>query len=238
MKRVVSLARALSKLGHCSRTQAVDLIRAGRVSINGRVCRSASFRCDPSADKISLDGHAVRAQKFIYLALHKPAGVVTTRSDELGRKTVYDLIGREKWVFPVGRLDGDSSGLLLLTNDNRLGEFLTNPLSKCPKTYRVRLDREFQKKDAAQLSSMVLDGVRLRPASVRTLDALTIEMTIVEGKNRQIRRMLSELNYSVVSLVRTRIGPLGLGTLRPGEFRPLRAQELDSLTSMGGESWR
>ena len=145
VRRDVSLARALSKLGYCSRSQAVDLITGERVTVNGRIIRNAAFRCNPTGDRIVVDGSPLDEKELIYIILNKPAGVVTTRSDELGRRTIYDLlrdnIKHMKWVFPVGRLDKDTSGLLLLTNDNRFGDLLTNPGSKIPKTYEVQLNK-------------------------------------------------------------------------------------------------
>jgi len=224
----VSLARALSKLGYTSRSLAEEMIRAGRVRLNGAVEHNPSRRCDPASDRISVDGSLVREETMITLALHKPVGVVTTRSDERGRRTVYDLVGeRGKWVFPVGRLDKDTSGLLLLTNDHRLGEELTNPHAKVPKTYRVELDRPLSPDDAALLrKGLTLDGVRLLPARVTILGGPIVELIIREGKNRQIRRMCASLDYTVRSLVRVKIGAFSLGSLKPGEVRVLSKAEI------------
>src|SRR5437867_1000756 len=126
IQRRVSLARALSKLGCCSRAEAERAIRQGRVALNAEVVRDPSLRCSPDHDLIALDGKPVRQKELVYILMNKPPGVITTRSDERGRPTVYDLLGDiGRWVFPVGRLDKDTSGLLLLTNDNQLGERLT-----------------------------------------------------------------------------------------------------------------
>lgn len=229
-RRDVSLARALSKLGVASRTVAERMIGEGRVGVNGRIVREPAFRCSLAADRISIDGAPVRARAAAtVIAMHKPAGVVTTRSDERGRKTVYDVLGETgKWLFPVGRLDKETSGLLILTDDHRLGERLTNPDSKVPKTYVAGLDREMSERDAERLRrGLTAGGESYLPALVRTRrGSAEVEITIVEGKNRQVRRMCESLGYEVLSLVRTSIGRLTLGTLKPGEVRRLRREDL------------
>jgi 23S rRNA pseudouridine2605 synthase len=224
----VSLARALSKLGFTSRSLAEEMIRKGRVRLDGVVEKNPSRRCDPARDSIVVDGARVRSEATICLALHKPAGLVTTRSDERGRPTVYSLLGEHaKWVFPVGRLDKETSGLLLLTNDHRWGEKLTNPRSKIPKTYLVGLDKPLKPDDAALMrKGMTLNGVPLLPAGVRTLEGSMVEMVIREGKNRQIRKMCESLGYAVRSLARTKIGAYTLGSLKPGEVRRLGREEI------------
>src|SRR5262245_37517761 len=127
-RRVVSLARVLSKSGHCSRSVAVGYITEGKVRVNGTVVRDPSRRCDPATDRIMVEGINLKSKRHVYIMMHKPAGVVTTRSDERGRPTVYDVMGTGRgWIFPVGRLDKETTGLLILTNDHRLGETLTNP---------------------------------------------------------------------------------------------------------------
>ena len=157
--RNVSLARALSKLGVLSRSQAEEAVRQRRVSVNGKIITNPSYRCSMDDDRIEIDGKPVRQPAFLYIVMNKPVGVVTTRSDERGRKTVYDLLGDAgQWIFPVGRLDKDSSGLLLFTNDHRLGERLTNPNSKVPKTYIVTLDKPLNENDASVMQKgMMLD---------------------------------------------------------------------------------
>lgn len=226
----ITLARAISKFGVASRTQAAAMIREGRVSVNGRVVRSPDHWVDPRSSGILLDGKRLKRVETIYLAMHKPAGVVTTRSDERGRRTIYNFIPLEHhWVFPVGRLDKGTSGLLLLTNDTRFGEKVTNPLGAIPKTYTVTIDRPLRQPDRQAMESPLTlgDGTELLPARVRPMpdDPLAFEITIVEGKNRQIRRMCAHLGYEVVSLHRTRIGPIRIGGLKPGEVRPLSHAE-------------
>jgi 23S rRNA pseudouridine2605 synthase len=232
VKRVVSLARALSKMGFTSRSQGEALILAGRVSVNGRAVRNPSYRCTLPRDAIAVDGARIGRTASVTIALHKPEGVLTTRSDERGRRTVYALLGElSPWVFPVGRLDKETSGLLILTNDTRLGEFLTNPDSKVPKKYLVTLDREFSRADRETVSrGMMLGAESLLPALVRRAGPRAIELTIREGKNRQVRRMCAALGYKVLSLVRTRIGNLALGDLTPGEWKTLSAGEIQAMT--------
>lgn len=224
----VSLARALSKLGFCSRSEAAGVIAEGRVRVNGAVVTSATRRVALGSDAISVDGEDVRKEEVVTILLHKPVGLVTTRSDEKGRPTVYDLLGDiGRWIFPVGRLDKETSGLLIFTNDNRLGELLTNPASKVPKTYRVTLDDEPGEGDLKTIrAGMRLDGERLLPARAERTGPRQVDLTIVEGKNRQIRRMFASLGYEVLALERTAIGGLTVGTLAPGRWRPLGAAEL------------
>jgi 23S rRNA pseudouridine2605 synthase len=235
----VSLARALSKLGVVSRRQARGWIEAGRVSVNGRCLKNPEVRVDPDREVIRVDGRTVRHKAPVYLMMHKPRGIVTTRSDEYSRKTVYDLLENSSWIFPVGRLDRDSSGLLLLTNDTQWANRIVAPESKIPKTYHVLLNRPVAAEDLAQVSKgMALeDGVQTRPARARLLrpteKGCWIEMILTEGMNRQVRRMCESLGYRVEELVRVRIGDLRLGDLAVGAVRSLTAQEVRQLGKKG-----
>jgi len=227
----VSLARALSKLGYCSRSQAAALIREGRVRMGGKTILNPAFRCLPERTRIAVDGHPVAKKENIYIILNKPVGVITTRSDERARKTVYHLLGEVgKWIFPVGRLDKDTSGLLLLTNDNRLGERLTNPDGKIVKKYIAVLDREFVPEDAQKFESgMTIGGTELLPARVRIISPKKISISIREGKNRQVRRMFESSGYRVLSLARIAIGDLVLSDLGQGKWRFLTRGEVRKL---------
>jgi 23S rRNA pseudouridine2605 synthase len=230
----ITLTRALSKFGVASRSTAEQIIRAGRVRINGKPAASPSVWLDPRTDRIDVDGAAIIARRPVYLAMHKPAGYVTTRSDELGRETVYALVpATAGWVFPVGRLDKDTSGLLLLTNDVRWGECITGPAHGIPKTYAVTVDRPISEADAQTIRrGMALDdGTELLPARVRTdvRNPSVAVLSLREGKNRQVRRMMETLGYRVVALVRTAIGPIALGELPEGATRPVTAGERDAV---------
>lgn len=243
LNRKVSLARALSKLGIISRSQARPLIESGRVSVNGRSIRNPEVRVDPDREVIRIDDRVIRAAAPVYLMMHKPKGVVTTRSDERERKTVYDLLGEEgRWIFPVGRLDKETSGLLLLTNDTQWGNRIAAPDAKVPKEYHVKLNRPVSEEDLERLRSGVpLEEGRTAPAeAVRrkpTDDSGNagagkgewIVLTLREGRNRQVRRMCEALGYQVENLVRVRIGALRLGGLTPGGVRPLTPAEVKRL---------
>ena len=235
----VTIARALSKLGIASRAQARALIEAGRVGVNRTITRSPDYWVDLRQDRLSLDGRLLKPQRRVYFALHKPAGVVTTRSDERGRKTVYDLLpSLDTPVFAVGRLDKDSSGLLLLTNDTQFGEVVTSPLRGLRKEYHVITDRPLSPADRRTMTKgMTLpDGPRLKPAEILSVpgDGSEFRIIIQEGKNRQIRRMCEALGYEVLSLRRDSIGAIRLGALAEGKIRTLSEQERDSVLRDAG----
>jgi 23S rRNA pseudouridine2605 synthase len=236
VKTQITLARALSKFGVASRTQGAELIRKGRVGVNAQIVRSPDVWVDPKKDKITVDGKPLRQRQFVYLAMNKPVGVVTTRSDEHGRKTVYDLLPPDsQWLFPIGRLDKGTSGLLLFTNDTRLGDNITNPMSGIPKTYSVEVDRPLLPEDRKRMESSFLldDGITLKPAQVvlESNRQNAFRITIVEGKNRQIRRLCKALGYEVRSLCRLNIGVVRLGNLGSGQTRLLTTVERDGITS-------
>jgi 23S rRNA pseudouridine2605 synthase len=234
----VSLARALSKFGVCSRREAERVIEDGRVEVNGRPERSPRRFIDPARDAVTVDGRRVSDETpRVVIALHKPVGLVTTRVDPGGRPTVYDALGTlPRWVFPVGRLDRDSSGLLILTNDHRLGERLTSPGAHVPKTYhaRVRGVPDAEALRALREGVQLEDGTLTREARVKPIGAARgaaagstwLEIVLTEGKNRQVRRMGSAVGHEVLELVRVRIGRLGLGDLAPGEWRELEPREI------------
>lgn len=234
--RRVQLHRALSKLGWGSRTQAWSWIREGKVAVDGRVVTEPLTWVDLERQQVTIAGKELTKPERVVLALHKPVGIVTTRSDERGRQTVYDLLPASlPWVFPAGRLDADSEGLLILTNDARLAERLTDPAQHVPKTYHVTVRGVVSARAMDRLRNGIdlADG-RTRPCSVRELPASAgqsvLKMTLTEGRNRQIRRMLWAVDHKVRRLVRVAIGALPLGDLAAGESRALAAHEVSKLT--------
>lgn len=232
----VTLPRALSKLGYCSRTQAEDLIAAGRVSLGGRVVIDPETWVDLSAAEIAVDGKTVAAEKPVYLMLNKPRGLVTTRHDPEDRATVYECLKdfAEAHISPVGRLDKASEGLLLFTNDTEFANRLLDPKTHVPKTYHVQIDRIA---DGQMLEAMVRgilhDGEVLHATKAKTIREgdrnSWLEIVLDEGKNRQIRRMLEALDIEVLRLVRVAIGGLTLGELEKGGVRALTEEEVASL---------
>lgn len=233
-----TLERVLSKAGVGSRSQVRSIIHARRVRVNGRVVENPDQWVEFGRDRVELDGRPLVAAKKVYVLLYKPAGYVTTRSDPEGRPTVYDLLGKEgPWVFPVGRLDFETSGLLILTNDTQLGERLTNPAHQAPKTYLVKTASRIEEESLERLRrGVTLDDGPTRPAEVRRLrDSARrtwLEITITEGRNRQVRRMIQAVGSKVLKLVRIRIGGVGIGELAIGRHRPLTKAEISRLFSI------
>lgn len=234
--RRIGLARALSKLGYCSRSQATKLIRAGRVRLNGRSRRDPEAPVHLGKDRIEVDAHRIQSTEKVYLLMNKPRGLVTTASDEKGRETVYSILKDDSlpWVAPVGRLDKASEGLLLLTNDSEWGARVAAPETHLEKTYHVQIG---VLADEALLQSM-LRGVESEGELLRSREAhllrsgeknCWLEITLDEGKNRQIRRMLSAFRIDILRLVRVAIGPLQLGTLAKGTYRSFTAEEKSML---------
>lgn len=227
-----TLDRILSRAGLGSRTDARKWIGAGRVTVNGKVTQSPDLWVDLNTDKVALDGKPVVEQAKIYILLYKPKGYLTTYHDPDGRPTVYDLIADVKqWVAPVGRLDQDTSGLLLLTNDNDLADRLTDPEHKVPKTYLVKTASILSDESIERLRSGVqLSDGPTRPALVKRLrdsaSSTFLEITITEGRNRQVRRMIEAVESRVRKLVRTSIGQLALGDLAIGSHRIVTNSEL------------
>ena len=227
-----TLDRVLSKAGIASRTTTRDWIQQGRVKVNGRTIRDPDHWVESAKDVVHLDGRRIRDEKKIYVVLNKPTGVVTSFGDNKDRPTVYDhLKGLDRWVFPVGRLDMDTSGLLLLTNDTDFGERLLQQDSKVPKTYYgkvagvVSLDEYFNLASGLDIGRGETTGPAI-VREVRSTDKYTwFELTITEGKNRQVRRMFEAVGHPMLKLVRIRIGGLELGDLPIGKFKILSRQE-------------
>ncbi len=234
-KELKTLDRVLSRAGLGSRTEARQWIGAGRVAVNGRTIQTPDHWVDAGRDRVSLDGRPIRAATKRYLLLYKPTGYLTTYKDPEGRPTVYDLLTDvEEWVFPAGRLDLDTSGLLILTNDTGFGDRLTDPAHKVPKTYLVKASTRLSDEQLDRLRQGVelSDGPTL-PARVERLrdsEKYThLELTIAEGRNRQVRRMIEAIGSKVLKLVRTAIGPIRIGDLAIGKWRALTADELRRL---------
>jgi 23S rRNA pseudouridine2605 synthase len=230
-----TLERVLSKAGLGSRTEARKWIGAGRVKVNGKLIQTPDHWVDLIRDKVTLDDQPVKASRKIYLVLYKPTGYITTFKDPDGRPTVYDLIqDAGRWVVPVGRLDQDTSGLLLLTSDTQFAERITNPDYKIPKTYLVKASTLLGEQQLQQLrDGVVLSDGPTAPAQVtRVRDSSKysfIEIVIHEGRNRQIRRMVEAIGSKVLKLVRTAIGGLRISDLRIGQYRELTPTELTML---------
>lgn len=233
MAEPIRLQKFFTDCGILSRRAAEAEIAAGRVRVNGEVAHVGD-KIDPDTDKVEYKGKLIRQrpkQTHTYLMLHKPRGYVTTLKDEKGRKTVADLIpasaGR---VYPIGRLDMDSEGLLLLTDDGELTNRLTHPRHEIPKIYHVTLSTVPSKQALSALEApMELDGYRLQPIGVKQLSPDTLKLTLFEGRNRQIRRMCEAVGLKVMRLHRVAIGDLKIGTLPAGQCRALTADEVDYL---------
>lgn len=228
----VPLERAFSKLGLASRSQAKAWITEGRVSVNGKVVKDPFFPVVPEMAKIALDRKSLKAFAWRTIMLYKPKGVVTTRSDEQGRSTVFSLLdGEEAYLHPVGRLDMATTGLLLLTNDTRLSSWLTDPENKIIRTYLVTVGGLVDPAGLKKLQDGITDQgeflkaqrVVLRKCS-RKESHLTIELT--EGRNREIRRMCESIGHEVTALKRVAFGGLLLGKLEPGRYRDVSPKEL------------
>ena len=238
-----TLERVISKAGLGSRTEARSWIGAGRVRVNGRLIQTPDHWVDLERDSVTLDGKPVRPQKRMYLLLYKPKGYLTTYKDPENRPTVYDLIQDiDRFVVPVGRLDLDTSGLLLMTNDTQFAEQIMNPDYKVSKTYLVKCADILSDSQMEQLRNGVelKDGLTLPAVVSRMRDACKhtfIEMTITEGRNRQVRRMIEAIGSKTLKLVRIAIGPIRIGDLQIGAWRELTAEERKLLLAPRRE-WR
>ena len=238
----IRIQKIMSDCGFCSRRKAEELIREGRVKLNGRPVKlgdKAAVR-----DNISVDGQRIyvpKKKKNIYIMLNKPRGYVTTMSDELGRKCVTELLeGVDERVYPVGRLDRNSEGLLLFTNDGAFANSIMHPAKQISKTYRVTVRPDIDDEQLVALSEGIeLDGRKTLPASVvvkdKTPGRVVLLITIKEGRNRQIRRMCEAVGLEVARLRRISVGPLKLGMLKPGTYRELTAEELRAVRNAIGK---
>ena len=230
------LARALSKFGYCSRSKAFELIRDGKVRVNGSVVRNPEAPVRLGRDRISVEGKPLTAAEKIYVMMNKPRGVVTTALDEKGRETVYSRLPQEmRWIAPVGRLDLASEGMLLFTNDSEWAAKITDPESHLDKTYHVQVGSvpESRLIEALERGVETPQGETLKAKEARVLRVGQkngwLEIVLDEGKNRQIRRMLDGLGIEVLRLIRVAIGPVPLGELTKGAHRTLRSEEKTAL---------
>lgn len=236
MKSAITLDRLLSRFGIASRQEGQEAVRHGRLKVNGRVIRNPEFWVSPGKDVVHLDGRRLKPSPKIYLLFYKPRGVITSHTDPQGRKTVYEYMNEAPdWVFPVGRLDKDTSGLLLMTNDTEFADFVASPRSHVAKTYRAKINALLSDETISQLQS----GIQMRrgdwakPLAVRRLEDrgryTWLEVMLTEGKNREVRRMIEAIGFKVLKLVRTGIGPLTLEGLEIGQWRKLTPGEVAGL---------
>lgn len=228
----VVLMRALSKLGIASRSQTKQWIKAGRITVDGRIIKDPLFLVVPEKAKLAIDGKEVKRAVSCTLMLYKPRGVVTTRSDEKDRKTVYDLLpARWQHLHPVGRLDMATTGLLLMTTDTQLSNFLTDPDNEIPRTYAVSVKGKITDEHIKLISEGVEDKGEILKATQVTLRKVShkeshLIIELCEGKNREIRRMFEALGSQVTALKRIAFGKLKLGALTPGQFREVNVKEI------------
>lgn len=233
-KNVVSLPRALSKFGYCSRKQAIHLIQSGKVKVNSIICRNLKRRVNLLSDRIEVEGKNLKAPNFVYIALNKPRGLVTTSKDEKNRDTVYKCFEGHNlpYIFPVGRLDKASEGLIFFTNDTKWANRIIEPENKVEKTYHVKINHILDDDTIKR----ILDGVETKEGEVLEVKSMKIlrigkktcwlEIILDEGRNRQIRRIFETLGIEVLRLVRVSIGNFKLGNLKKGEFRFLTEDEV------------
>jgi len=234
------LNKFLAHCGIASRRKCDELIFSGRVKVNNQIITSPAFKVKPEIDTVYVDNEKINLQKKIYIALNKPEGYLCSLKDEFGRKIITDLIPEIKLrIYPVGRLDFNSEGLILLTNDGELSNRLIHPRYKVEKTYYVTVKGHLNEdKIKALENGIILDNKKTLPAKCKVLNlsknTTSIEIKIREGKKRQIRRMLKEIGYEVKKLKRVKFGPIKLGTLKKGEWRYLTEEEIDSLYKIVG----
>jgi 23S rRNA pseudouridine2605 synthase len=243
----VRLQKILSGAGVASRRAAETLMREGRVSVNGTTILDLGAKADPDRDEIRVDGSRIKGrERPRYLLLNKPRGFVTTRSDPQGRATVLSLLqGVREYVYPVGRLDYDSEGLLILTNDGELAARLTHPKHEVERVYEARVSGVPDAKALARLArGVIIDGHKTAPAKARLVsvipnarrDHAIVELIIHEGRNRQVRKMCEAVGHRVLALRRTRIGPIADRKLPPGGYRDLSPREVTALRHAAGAS--
>lgn len=233
---LMRLQKILAQAGVCSRRQGEQYILDGKVAVDGEIIRQLGFKADPEKNRIVFKGKLLQIQQKVYFLLNKPKGYICTAEDSHARLKAADLIkGVKERLFTVGRLDKDTEGLIILTNDGEFAQRLMHPSFKVEKTYQVVLDKEFMDKDKKRLAGgVILDGKRTSPAKMKLLtrSGRRLLITIHEGRKRQIRRMFACLGYEVKHLLRVRYGPLVLGNLKPGRYRVVVPRELSEFFSL------
>ncbi len=238
----IKLQLFLSRSGACSRRKALEAVKEGRVSVNGRVEREPSVLVDPREDAVSYNGRPVRGKPYAYLVLNKPRGFVTTRRDPRAGRTVMQILPAEfRHLVPAGRLDKDTEGLLLMTNDGDCAYKLTHPKFCVEKTYLVRVRGRVDGKDVRRLETgLEIEGQKTAPARAADVvgrpDSTQLTLTIHEGRKRQVRLMFAALGHPVLYLKRLRQGPLQLGRLKTGQWRLLKEEEIKALKTIESPS--
>ncbi len=238
------LQKIMSEFGVASRRKSEEMIAAGKVKVNGRLVTEPGFKADRDRDIIEVEGKIIKGTDTrVYIMLNKPTGYITSAKDQFGRPTVLDLVkGVSIRVFPIGRLDYDTEGLLILTNDGELTYRITHPKHNIDKTYRALVRGLTDEKDVFDFSrGLKIDDYETSPAKLEILKYSKgnsiVEITIHEGKNRQVRKMCAAIGHPVINLKRISIGKLGLGSLKTGEWRYLKKTEIEYLKSLGGRSY-
>jgi 23S rRNA pseudouridine2605 synthase len=238
-EKIVSLPRALSKLGYCSRARAIELIKEGKVKVNSQLCFDPTRRVNLAKDKIQVEGKLISREGFVYIALNKPRGLITTTKDEKGRDTVYKCFEgfNLPYVFPVGRLDKASEGLLFFTNDTEWSNKILAPENHVLKTYHIKINTKI----SDELIRKITDGVKTKEGELLKVKSIKIlregtktcwlEIVLDEGKNRHIRKIFETLGIEVLRLVRVAIGKIKLGNLNKGQFRFLSEEEVKEVFS-------
>lgn len=230
---MIRLNKYIAECGICSRRKADILIESGKVLVNDIVIKDLGVKIDDTKDIVKVDGKTIsKEDKFVYIMLNKPKGYVTTNSEQFGRKSVLDLIDTDYRIFPIGRLDMNTEGLLLLTNDGEFANKLMHPKNKVEKTYIANVKGNITEEKIENLRNGVdIGGYITKPAKVRIIskDKNKIEIKISEGKNRQVRKMCEAVGLKVINLKRISIGKLNLGNLKIGEYRYLNKNEIDKI---------
>ncbi len=228
----------LSECGIASRRKSEELVEQGRISINGKIISDLSVKIDTEKDVVAVDGEKIKFEDRVYFILNKPKGFITSTSDEKDRKTVIELIKTDKKIFPVGRLDYNTTGLLLLTNDGDFSNKMTHPSNRIIREYKATLDKPLEEKDRERLSKgIILDNRKSRFNSIEFKEIKNwkkVNVTTVEGRNHFVKRMFSSLGYNVKSLERIKFGNFQLGKLRPGEYMEIKKKEIEKYIDVKG----